>query len=882
MERFEFGPFRLEKSPPALYRGEEFIPLTPKALDTLMLLVEESGHIVTKEQLMHRVWPDAFVEDGNLANNISALRKILNPYFEDDGPIATIARRGYRFTAPVKPVQTNVGESFSSPVWIATSIVIILVTIGFAYSLRGNPTPSIRRVVAVLPMKNLSGDASQIWLSTALSETISAELAGGRAFRVVSGENVSRMQQEQKLSPIGVGLTRKQLDDIGRDLACDLILSGNYLVVGSQIRVDVRLDEVATGQAIALATITEDAAKFLDLVTRAGSELRSNLGLDQPGRVETDAFRASFSVSPDALRQYLEGLEALRIRDGPHARDFLLASTKAEPGFALAHASLSTTWRLLGYDGRGSASAKRAFELSSSFSREDRMSIEAQYHEATASFLKAIDLYQQLWQGHPDNLEYGLKLANAQFLGGKSADTLTTVDALRKMPERDSRDVRIDLIEATAADVRGDMPRAIAAGARAADKALAAKAGVMLARARVKQGIYAFRTAKFDDALAFLRESESLFGIFNDVGGVADALRWQGSIYSETNRFDDAVAVLERASAMVVPLNYVRLAAYIQNSLAFSYRSKGDLERAARLAEQALAAARESGDRTLLANSLTTAALVFRSRGDYARARDLNDESARTADSIGEVRVRNTALNNSAAIDFLLGDLVSARKKYETVLVDDRKMGNNAGVALRLANLSRVLALQDELVEAEKMNAEECAIQESLKNTVGLAWCRTRLADLWIELGKRGDADALAKQIVMADFGSAATAPVYYARLARLQLALGHLDSAVKAIDAAEKVQAKAVAVDEQQAIHVSVIRAEVDAAQGKPAAAIARLTRARADADRRGLLTWSLDARLVLSRLDPREAAATERAAKDKGFAFTARKARALVSTSS
>src|SRR5262249_30090950 len=145
-----------------------------------------------------------------------------------------------------------------------------------------------RRSVAVLPMKNLSGDAAHGWLSAALSETISAELAGGNQFRVVSGENVSRMQRELS-PPLGVGLTRKQLDDIGRDLAADLILTGNFVVVSGKVRVDVRLDEVATGQVVASASVTDSVDKFLDIVTRAGSELRKSLGLDQPAKSEGDA-----------------------------------------------------------------------------------------------------------------------------------------------------------------------------------------------------------------------------------------------------------------------------------------------------------------------------------------------------------------------------------------------------------------------------------------------------------------------------------------------------------------------------------------------------------------------------------------------------------------
>src|SRR5690349_10828594 len=99
---FEFGPFRLTVSTRSLYRGAEFVPVSPKAVDTLFVPVENAGQLVTKDELLQKVWPDAFVEEGSIANNISMLRKLLNPCFEGDGPIATVPRRGYRFTEPVR------------------------------------------------------------------------------------------------------------------------------------------------------------------------------------------------------------------------------------------------------------------------------------------------------------------------------------------------------------------------------------------------------------------------------------------------------------------------------------------------------------------------------------------------------------------------------------------------------------------------------------------------------------------------------------------------------------------------------------------------------------------------------------------------------------
>jgi DNA-binding winged helix-turn-helix (wHTH) protein len=98
----EFGPFRLSVTTRSLYLGDEVVTLAPKAFEILRVLVEYEGQLVTKEEILQRVWPDTFAGEGSIATNISALRKILNPHFEGDGPIATVPRRGYVFAVPVQ------------------------------------------------------------------------------------------------------------------------------------------------------------------------------------------------------------------------------------------------------------------------------------------------------------------------------------------------------------------------------------------------------------------------------------------------------------------------------------------------------------------------------------------------------------------------------------------------------------------------------------------------------------------------------------------------------------------------------------------------------------------------------------------------------------
>jgi DNA-binding winged helix-turn-helix (wHTH) protein len=98
---YEFGRFRLKSDERVLLRGEEFVPLTPKAFDILLTLLENDGRIVRKDDLMKKVWPDTFVEEGNLTQNVSLLRKALGESATGPQFIETVPRRGYRFVAPV-------------------------------------------------------------------------------------------------------------------------------------------------------------------------------------------------------------------------------------------------------------------------------------------------------------------------------------------------------------------------------------------------------------------------------------------------------------------------------------------------------------------------------------------------------------------------------------------------------------------------------------------------------------------------------------------------------------------------------------------------------------------------------------------------------------
>ena len=116
---YTFGPFRIDGAARVLTRAGEIVALTPKAVETLVVLVEHAGQVVTREELIERVWPDAFVEPNNLAQNVSTLRRVLGDDADCRTYIETVPKRGYRFLAPVsveRPAAAAAAMTMAAPV----------------------------------------------------------------------------------------------------------------------------------------------------------------------------------------------------------------------------------------------------------------------------------------------------------------------------------------------------------------------------------------------------------------------------------------------------------------------------------------------------------------------------------------------------------------------------------------------------------------------------------------------------------------------------------------------------------------------------------------------------------------------------------------------
>lgn len=278
---YEFGPYHLNSAERVLSRSGETISLTPKATEILLLLVANAGQLMDKDDLLQTVWPNTFVEDSNLTQNIFTLRRTLGD--ERTGPryIETVARRGYRFVADVKICDGN-HEASAAPE-VANEEAV------------NEDGVSLPIVIAVLPFINTTGDPSVEYLAEGVTDNIINNLSRVSKLRVMSRSAVFRHKHDEFDPQV-----------VGKALGASAVLVGAINVRPSGIAVGVELVEVATGWQLwgeSFDTDSKDLLQIQDAITR---QLLVNLKLKLTGEEEKQV-TARYTENAAAYQAYLEG-----------------------------------------------------------------------------------------------------------------------------------------------------------------------------------------------------------------------------------------------------------------------------------------------------------------------------------------------------------------------------------------------------------------------------------------------------------------------------------------------------------------------------------------------------------------------------------------------
>lgn len=327
---YEFGPYLLDTAEYVLLREEKPVSLTPKAFETLLVLVQQSGHVVEKESIINAVWPDTVVEENILAVNVSLLRKRLGPRENGEQYIENVPRRGYRFTAPVKEVcvendgfQTAGGPS--RPASVAKE----------SGGQRGVETVAL----AVLPLINATSDPNMEYLSDGITESIINSLSQLASLRVTARSTVFRYKGRE-VDP----------QEVGHKLNVRAVLTGRVLLRDEALNIQLELVDVADGSQLwgeqyilnfsDLFAVQEEIARVIS------EKLLSTLSGEQQKRLAK-----RYTESPEAYRIYLRGrfywnkrtLEGLK-----KGVEYFQQAIDKDPNYALAYTGLADSYALLG------------------------------------------------------------------------------------------------------------------------------------------------------------------------------------------------------------------------------------------------------------------------------------------------------------------------------------------------------------------------------------------------------------------------------------------------------------------------------------------------------------------------------------------------------
>jgi serine/threonine protein kinase/Tfp pilus assembly protein PilF/TolB-like protein len=487
-----------------------------------------------------------------------------------------------------------------------------------------------RRSIAVLGFKNLTGKTDQNWLSTALAEMLTTELASGEQLRAVPEDNVASMKLQLSL-PNADAYSPEILGRIRNALASEMVVVGSYLVVNGKqhdsMRLDLRVQDTQTGEASSVLTESGNSEDLLEVIGRAGARLREALGVARMTPTEQLSVQASLPSSPEAARLYAEGLAKLRVFENVSAHDLLQRAVNADPSSALAHSALAASWTALGYDARGAAEAKKAFDLSANLSREDRMVVEARYREATHDWDQAIAIYKSLWSLFPDNIEYGLRLAADQSNAHRDKDAMATTVALHAYPPPERDDPRIDLAEANAAKSMADFPHALVAVETAKQKAESQGTTLILARARELQGIVLDRKGDAQNALSALGEARTLYDKEGDKKLTAQVLNDTAIVQWRLGNLGEALRLYQQSEAICESTGNVDGAATALQNIGIVLYDQGKLPEAKASYERSLAGHRKAGETEGVVHTLNSLANVYADQGNQAQAQKMYEES---------------------------------------------------------------------------------------------------------------------------------------------------------------------------------------------------------------------------------------------------------------
>ena len=441
--QYEFGPFRVNPEKQVLLRDGEPVPVTPKIFETLLVLVRHSREDVSKDDLMKELWPDSFVEEANLSQNIFMLRKALGDTPEERRYIVTLPGKGYRFIAEVRSVmqdgddvviasrsrtQLVVEQPETAPVvtvpalpaaeerrsrrayFMALIAAVLLVVLGTVWYLHRRQSSALASQDWIV-LADFSNTTSDAVFDGALRQGLAVQLEQSPYLRLLSDQRIQRTLRLMG-QPADARLTPELAREICERTGSGAVLEGSIASLGSEYVLGLRAKYCRSGEVLVeeqgQVARKEDVLKTLGgMVARVRTRLGESLATVEQHNVPLEM---ATTPSLEALKSYSTGMRLNMISGYAGATPHFKRAVELDPQFALAWAHLGLKYSEMGETLLATQSTARAYQLRDRVSDRERFFIVALYERQVTGNLEKEQQALQLWsQTYPrDPLPHGL------------------------------------------------------------------------------------------------------------------------------------------------------------------------------------------------------------------------------------------------------------------------------------------------------------------------------------------------------------------------------------------------------------------------------------------------------------------------------------------
>jgi DNA-binding winged helix-turn-helix (wHTH) protein/TolB-like protein len=466
---YEFGGFRLDPGQHLLLRDGKPVSLTPKAFELLLVLLQSNGRLLTKEDLMKRLWPDSFVEEANLTVNISVLRKALGRTHDGRDLIETVPKLGYRFLAPVtelleekngltpRPsvaaIRLPIGDGAplaeidkgskgrvepvprTKPRLAIPALVLVLIVIaavvGIYFLLRPrNDNSQMGQAphrLAILPFQNLRHDPDSDFLGYSLADAVITKLGYVQELRVRPSYAVAKYRN-----------ATIEIPKVAAELNVDTLLMGNYIRDGDDLRITCQLVDAGSDTILWKGAFDLKYESLLTVHDRVAQEIIKGMSV-KLSPSEAERLKPEQSVNPEAYEYYLRGVDLYSRDLFPLAVRMLEKSAEIEPTYAL-------TWAYLGRSYNASASfefggrehygkAQSAFEKALALQPAliDARVYLANFFTDTGRVEQSVPLLREALKTNPEHAEVHWELGYAYRFAGMLQESLAECEQAREL-----------------------------------------------------------------------------------------------------------------------------------------------------------------------------------------------------------------------------------------------------------------------------------------------------------------------------------------------------------------------------------------------------------------------------------------------------------------